>query len=348
MSEAQDFPLEFPVSGIDVSVEYGRRPAGTTETGENVRAFDSLEDRQRGGSRPGLTKLVNERVNGDNEVQHLDVLVDPTTPALNAEVDEGAYPDPSTNNLRVRNFGRFVRVGGSGRQPNRNTPNIAFVQQKREQPGILTGTHTMTLTSQPRLNSLIVVIVRTSTGTISSEGPTQVTNSSLNLFEQVGGSGYNSEVTSTVPGTATTSLTMWYRIADAGSPDQTIRVVSSGAAAVIYEIGVIEFKNADVENPLNDFDRNFDSGATTSWEAGEVTPDGTNGQMIIAAFTKINTSVDETAGYSHRMGTVANGATETANMTVEDRVNVSGATPETPIVTSSVAREFAAIVAAFK
>jgi hypothetical protein len=36
------------------------------------------------------------------------------------------------------------------------------------------------------------------------------------------------------------------------------------------------------------------------------------------------------------------------NMTVVDKVNVSGVTPVTPIVTASVAREFAAIVAAFQ
>lgn len=347
MPQSQDFPLEFPVAGVDVSTEYGRRPPGTTEEGENVRAFDTFAQRQRGGSRPGLSKLVNEKVNGDNEVQHLNVLVDPTTPALNAEVADGDYPDPSTNNLRTRNFGRLVRRKGSGRQPNRNTPNIAFVQQKRHFPGNVTGTTTFSLNAPPRLNSLIVVMVRTTRNGIASDNASFVTNDNLNAYEQVGGTGYISDVVSTSPGTTNTSLTMWYRIADAGVPDQTIRITASGAIGVNYDISAIEYKNANAENPLNDFEKNSDASLTTSWSAGEVTPNGTDGQMILAFFSKINAGTSATSGYSYRFGTTGNGATESSNNHIQDLVNVSGVIPRNPIVTSNVAREFCSIIAAF-
>lgn len=118
----------FPTLGVDVTCEYGRQPADTTPAGANVRAYEPGAERSRGGSRCGLTKYVDALVNGASPVQHLAVLVDPQAPGLNANDDtvdtapSGYIPDPSTNNLSLRNNGRYIPAIGGGRQPNRNRP----------------------------------------------------------------------------------------------------------------------------------------------------------------------------------------------------------------------------------
>lgn len=130
----------FPLQGIDATCEYGRQPSDTTPSGVNVRSFEVIDDRARGGSRCGLSKYINEQVNGvTSPVWHLNILVDPQDPSRNGPVkitagtgaDEPNFlprvPDPSTNNLIVRNFGRYVIAGGSGRVPFRvRPPVVAF------------------------------------------------------------------------------------------------------------------------------------------------------------------------------------------------------------------------------
>lgn len=54
--------LWFPVSGLDVTPEYEVQTAPTTPVGVNVRAYDVFLLRARGGSRPGLTKFIDEPV----------------------------------------------------------------------------------------------------------------------------------------------------------------------------------------------------------------------------------------------------------------------------------------------
>ena len=114
--------LPFPVKGIDVATELELQPKGTTPLGQNVRAFEPSTQRARGGARPGLVKYINTQVLGlPSTIQHLNIIVDPTEAALNFDFT-GDLPDPSTNNLRVRNWGRLVRRGGSGAQPNIHPP----------------------------------------------------------------------------------------------------------------------------------------------------------------------------------------------------------------------------------
>lgn len=117
----------FPTAGLNVATEFGRQPKMTTPEGENVRAYEVLERRERGGSRPGLIKYIAQQVpGGASVIQHLTVVVDPQAPFLLADdqTDHSPFPypetlDPSTNNNAAgygdRNPGRFVRGGGSGR-----------------------------------------------------------------------------------------------------------------------------------------------------------------------------------------------------------------------------------------
>lgn len=78
-----DVTLHFPAAGVDVSAAFCKQPnrpayqdkyARTTPVGYNCRSFDR-DRRQRGGLRPGLSKYVSARVNGDYIVQGLGTLV---------------------------------------------------------------------------------------------------------------------------------------------------------------------------------------------------------------------------------------------------------------------------------
>ncbi len=130
-STEQIIGVLFPLTGIEVTCEFGRQPENTTPAGANVRAYEVITERGRGGSRCGLSRWINQLVNGlSDPVQHLAVLVDPEDPGLNgpsSTIDPsnpqiGIYiPDISTNNTFQRNnFGglpRYVPLHGAGRRP---------------------------------------------------------------------------------------------------------------------------------------------------------------------------------------------------------------------------------------
>lgn len=148
--------LTFPEAGLDLSAEFETQAPNTTPVGTNVRAYEPLSGRDRGGSRQGLSRYVSTTVAGAHLIQHLNLIVDPTPaglpaysvspppPPTSGAVDlggglvpdptEGLPPpvppagtttDPSTNPTDgpPRNNGnREPRDGGSGDQPNRNLP----------------------------------------------------------------------------------------------------------------------------------------------------------------------------------------------------------------------------------
>lgn len=144
MADEQEVGIIFPLAGLETTCEFGRQPPDTAAQGVNVRSFEVISKRSRGGSRCGLTRYINQQVVGDNPVQHLTVLIDPQDPALNGPADTsdpsgiGDYVlDPSTNNTFSRNFGRFVRKFGSGRVPFRVQPAATNYQFVLELPVVL-------------------------------------------------------------------------------------------------------------------------------------------------------------------------------------------------------------------
>ncbi len=70
--------MRFPLAGVDRTMGFDRQPnrpmvngdyARTTVSAKNVRAFDPLTDRARGGSRPGIAKFSTNQVSGSNPIQ---------------------------------------------------------------------------------------------------------------------------------------------------------------------------------------------------------------------------------------------------------------------------------------
>ena len=70
--------LHFPLAGIDLSQGFTQQPnrpigdgryARTTMEGVNVRAFEPSSDRARGGSRPGLKRLIDSTISGEFLIQ---------------------------------------------------------------------------------------------------------------------------------------------------------------------------------------------------------------------------------------------------------------------------------------
>lgn len=75
----QPIPIPFPVRGLDKNFAYWGQPKDTTADAKNVRAYDAIDRRLRGGSRPGLSKWNSNLVNGaGDDIRNMNRLI--TTP----------------------------------------------------------------------------------------------------------------------------------------------------------------------------------------------------------------------------------------------------------------------------
>lgn len=132
-SPDQSLELLFPVKGMDITTEFELQPPSTSPLAINVRAIEPGTQRNRGGSRPGIRRYVDQKLGLNSLIQHLNIIVDPTIDATLSEVedvdtfdDETGVLDPSGGRLRrgLRRSQRYVRKGGSGIQPKyqKNSP----------------------------------------------------------------------------------------------------------------------------------------------------------------------------------------------------------------------------------
>ena len=83
--------IQFPLRGLNTAVPYDGQPDGTTPQAENVRSFDPLTKRMRGGSRPGISKYVDDDIGG--LIQELTSIVYPSATALGISFDDVAVLD---------------------------------------------------------------------------------------------------------------------------------------------------------------------------------------------------------------------------------------------------------------
>jgi len=88
--------IPWPVNGLNENAAYGRTPEGTTLDCLNVRPFDTLEKRLRGGQRTGLSKYFEDQVNGSNAVQAMEEVVEAFDPDSVVADERLYYKDFST------------------------------------------------------------------------------------------------------------------------------------------------------------------------------------------------------------------------------------------------------------
>lgn len=72
----------FPEKGIDLHFQEEMRTPDTANMGNNVRAYESLTQRNRGGQRAGISKYMHSQVSGDNLIQHITSIVSTSGEAL--------------------------------------------------------------------------------------------------------------------------------------------------------------------------------------------------------------------------------------------------------------------------
>jgi len=87
--------IPWPIKGLNENAAYGRTPEGATLDCLNVRPYDALEKRLRGGQRTGLSKYFPSQINGSNTIQAMESVVqafDPDTIVADETVFEEAYP----------------------------------------------------------------------------------------------------------------------------------------------------------------------------------------------------------------------------------------------------------------
>lgn len=75
MNEEHEIDIDFPLHGLAVDAPLSEQQPGTTLIGTNVRFHEAMTARGRGGSRPGISRLINEQVSGENAIQGLGFVV---------------------------------------------------------------------------------------------------------------------------------------------------------------------------------------------------------------------------------------------------------------------------------
>ena len=69
-------PLQFPTQGVVENAPFSHQPPGTTPSALNVRSYDALERRNRGGQRTGVSRVANDAINGSNQIQMVEPIVE--------------------------------------------------------------------------------------------------------------------------------------------------------------------------------------------------------------------------------------------------------------------------------
>lgn len=306
--------MQFPLKGIDVSCEYTRQPDLTTPAAFNVRSFDIIEERGRGGGRPGLSRFLDETVNGTALIQHLAILVDPTTAALGISgYDPAAGGDPTNivdpsgldvdGNHRDRILNadgtpgvlvRYIRSGGSGFR-HRIDPGIA-PPPPPPPPGTIQlvdtasagdagSDSTFPVTADfsviPPVNRVLVVEVTTRG---EASGITiSVSNGSGGAYTQIG-SYQATPFTGSIAESRELSISLWKRISTGGAAEKTVKVTSGTACPARFF--AMSFSNVDTTTPITDNRSDADDGSKTivsSVSLPSVSVSG-SGSMVFALF----------------------------------------------------------------
>lgn len=110
VTDEQFADLFFPERGFNDSVSLSDMPPGFTPLGENVRVYEALTGRGRGGSRSGLDKFVGTQVSGNHEIQHLATIVSVDASLVGWIGNDGDQGFPGT----YGGVGFIEPIGGGG------------------------------------------------------------------------------------------------------------------------------------------------------------------------------------------------------------------------------------------
>lgn len=292
--EGKDEPLEFPAKGIDVTKEFGLQPPLTCADAVNVRTRDSLAQRNRGGSRPGLSQYVPQQIPaGTTVIQHLDVIVDPTTAALpqNFVTPDGTWvTDPRT--------GGQYPPGGAPWQlnPNVTTPGLAFVKSERGENGTDSGTGVydgaLNFSYSGGLGTATFSVVAVLTQQVSNPGTNDnvtvaVKDGAAAAYTQIGGYvsvTFDSSTGSNPVRKTYYKLSVWYK-AVSGASGATVAVTAAPDNSPYDQTGdfsglfvfatATAWKNVKVVGPLD----NNNASAANAGGTGVIAP----GNVTVAA-----------------------------------------------------------------
>jgi len=112
--------ITFPFGGIHETTSYADQPAGTCSDAQNVRPFDSLKARKRGGQRAGLELAFADAVNGSNPIQQIQSVAlafDSTALEVTSTAFSRVWSDTATysaGNLEDQDPGIWLEYAGSG------------------------------------------------------------------------------------------------------------------------------------------------------------------------------------------------------------------------------------------
>lgn len=123
--------MRFPPKGIDLHFREELRTPETTSLGDNVRTYEALTKRGRGGSRPGISKYLPTQPNGNNPIQELTAIVSTSGEALGWSFNGQDFGDAGFGGI---DFGP-AGIGGSADGPiggggGGYQPSVSF-QEKR-------------------------------------------------------------------------------------------------------------------------------------------------------------------------------------------------------------------------
>ncbi len=62
--QKMNLSLTWPLGGFNEALPFAKQPKGTTPSAINVRPYDPVSGRARGGQRPGLSRHINAQVSG--------------------------------------------------------------------------------------------------------------------------------------------------------------------------------------------------------------------------------------------------------------------------------------------
>lgn len=279
--------LPFPLGGLDVTAEFQEQKPGTTPEAINVRGFDPIARRARGGSRPGIAHYAPGPVPADTTldmtIQHLAIIVDPHATALpqNFETPGDDWVEDPLNP------GTFVPPGGWGNPggaPDAEAA-LAFVQSDVEGFDFTSVESTANFPTTPGDGSFILAILATGSNTLNVT--LTVTNGALNAFTRIGAYKRFSKAG------VEHSLSLWWKEAADGASEMAVKVTPSATADLL--IGMMEF-SGPAAAPVGDTANN--SGNALTMTTGSMT--GGDGDAVVGAFLAAQApdTVTPGAGYT--------------------------------------------------